>query len=418
MTLYLANARHVDATSHAIRAGHLAVAPGPGGPVAFVDAIPPGAQVFDCGGRLVTRAFANAHHHVYSALARGMPAPPRTPTSFVEILQLVWWRLDKALDDEMIRASARAIAVDALRCGCTFVVDHHASPNAAAGSLHLLAEAFDEVGVGHLLCYELSDRDGPERLAAGLDETDAYLRTHRGLVGLHASFTVSDALLDRAVDLARQHDTGLHVHVAEAASDEQSCRAEHGTSIIERFARAGALESSRTLLVHALHLDDEERERVAASPTWVVQNPESNRHNAVGTFDPRGLGDRILLGTDGMHSDMLASARAAYLDGQTTGGVSPDAIVRRLRRVHDYLVEGGFADDGNDLVVLDDPSPTPITSENWSAHVLYGLGARHVHAVLRQGRPVVERGEVLDVDVERITAHAREQATRLWERLR
>lgn len=437
MTLWLRDARWIDPATHAIRAGHLAVDAGeavepgarsggtpagvrarPPGSVRFVDTIPSGAETYDCAGRLVTRAFANAHHHVYSALARGMPAPPRTPTSFVEILQLVWWRLDKALDEPMIRASARAVAVDALRCGCTFVIDHHASPNAASGSLHALAEEFDALGVGHLLCYELSDRDGPERLTAALDETDAFLRTHPGLVGLHASFTVSDALLERAAELAVRHATGVHVHVAEAASDEEHCRRVHDTTVVERFARAGLLDSPRTLLVHGLHLDDDERARIAASPAWVVQNPESNRHNAVGLFDPRGLGERILLGTDGMHSDMLASARAAYLDGQQTGGCPPDAIVRRLRRVHEYLAQGGFAGDGaDDLVVLDDPSPTPITQANWSAHVLYGLAARHVHAVIRGGRLVVERGEVLGVDTERILAQAREQAARLWRRL-
>jgi cytosine/adenosine deaminase-related metal-dependent hydrolase len=366
----------------------------------------------------VTRSFVIGHHHIYSTLARGMPPPSRTPRDFNEILQLVWWNLDRKLDEDMIRASALACAVDAARCGCTFVIDHHASPNAAENSLRVIAEAVEEVGLSHLLCYELSDRDGSGPREAGLAETARHLKAHPGLVGLHASFTVSDELLASAVELAREYGTGIHIHVAEAQSDESHCRETHGCSVAQRLDRAGALESPATILAHCLHVDDAERDIIRQSNAWVVHNTQSNQNNNVGRFDPRNLGERIFIGTDGMHSDVLSGARAMYLEGQQTGEFSPLTAYRRLRRVHDYLEQNDVTGDGeNNLVVLDYQPPTPVTSDNWPAHVVYGLAARHVRTVISDGRVIVDEDRVLAVDETAILAEARRQAKRLWELL-
>jgi len=422
--LYLRNARFVDWRTNAIVCTDLKVEMGPGGTTTPVDEFPAGAEAIDCAGMIVTRAFANGHHHIYSALARGMPPPQRSPESFKDILELIWWNLDKKLDMEMIRASAMVTGIEAARCGCTFIVDHHASPGAPAGSLHVIAEALDEVGVSHLLCYELSDRDGAEALEAGFEETDAYLKGRQGLVGVHASFTVCDATLERAVALARGYGTGIHIHVAEAESDEEDCRARFGRSVAQRLADAGALELPRTILAHCLHLDDVEREIVAGSAAWVVHNTQSNANNAVGRFDPRGLGERIFIGTDGMHSDMLSATGAMYLEGQSMGGcggcggLTPADACRRLRRVHEYLEMNGIAGDGeNNLVILDYPSPTPVTQDNWAAHVVYGMTGAHVHSVISQGALIVRDRHLTTVDEERVFAHEHEQAMRLWKLL-
>lgn len=413
MTLALTGARLVSASS--IESGVIVVEEGPDGGAEVASAVPPGARVLDCSGCLVTRSFAIAHHHIYSALARGMPPPSTAPTTFVEILERVWWNLDRQLDADMIRASALLSAIEAAKSGATFVIDHHSSPNATNESLHLIAEQLDRVGLGHLLCYELSDRDGPERLEAGLAESDRYLGSHQGLVGLHASFTVSAELLQRAVDLAQQHDTGLHVHVAEAPSDQEHCQQTFGCRVVERFADVGALASPRTLLAHCLHLDERERELVADSQAWVVQNTESNQNNKVGVFDPRGLGDRILIGTDGMHGDALGSARAAYLAAEA---MSPLDAYRRLRRVHDYLAANRFTGDGaNNLVVLRYEEPTPTTTDNWPAHVFYGLHRGHVEHVISSGRLIVESRRMTTVDEDEVRAFSASQAKRLWERL-
>jgi len=418
MPIYLTNADYLDAESFAITRTAIRIDEGVGGGIELIDRVPEGVEAVDCAGRIVTRSFVVGHHHIYSALARGMPVPKSPPTNFVEILEKVWWRLDKALDADMIRASALAAGVDAALSGTTFIIDHHASPNAAADSLHIIADALDSIGLSHLLCYELSDRDGPERLEQGFSETQRYLENHQGLVGLHASFTVSDDLLERAIDLACAHNTGLHVHVAEAESDQVDCLARHGKRCVGRFADAGALDRPQTILAHCIHLDSEERNLIRQSRAWVAQQAESNLNNAVGTLDASAFANRVFLGTDGMHGNMLATTRATYLASQSGEGICPHEAYQRLRRVHAYLESSGFSgDSGNNLVVLDYTPPTPITPENWPAHVVYGLNRSHVESVVSDGRWIVRDRRCTLVDETTILEEARQQAERLWDRL-
>jgi cytosine/adenosine deaminase-related metal-dependent hydrolase len=418
MSLCLQDARFIDWSTLELSHGHVLVEPGPTGGVELVDEVPADTEVIRCDGRIVTRSFVIGHHHIYSTLARGMPPPARTPRDFDEILELIWWNLDKKLDEDMIRASALACAVEAAQCGCTFIIDHHASPGAPENSLGVITEALESVGLSHLLCYELSDRDGKAAQKAGRAETVLHLENHAGLVGLHASFTVSDDLLIAAVECARHFGTGVHIHAAEAESDEIHCRQTYGCSVIERLHRVGALDSPATILAHCLHLDDTEREIVQGSEAWVVHCTQSNQNNGVGAFDPRGLGDRIFIGTDGMHSDVLSATRAMYLEGRQEPEFFPLDAYRRMRRVHDYLASNDIAGDGeNNLVVLDYEPPTPVTIENWPAHVAYGLSARHVRTVISDGRVIVDEGAIVSVDADAILADARQQATRLWERL-
>lgn len=412
MSIYLRNA-HCFPGRLGFECCDARVDSGPGGTVVPFCEAPKGATAIDCTGKIVTSAFVNAHHHVYSTLARGMPPPRAVPSSFLEILELVWWRLDKALDLDMVRASARAAAVEAARCGCTFVIDHHSSPNAAEGSLRTIVEAFDEVGVGILPCYELSERDGRERLEHGLAETEAVLRERPALVGLHASFTVGPELLERAVALADAHDTGLHLHVAEDLYDQEHCLETYGKRVVQRLDEAGALRA-RSLLAHCVHLDDDERALLAGRPAWIVRNTESNENNRVGRFDPRGLPEaRLLLGTDGMHHDMLRALRATWLLGE---GAPPARFWAGLHAAWDYLdlFDLGGA---NHLVVLGYDPPTPVHEENFEAHIVHGMSRAHVETVIAAGKIIVQDRRVVTVDEEEVMAHAREQAERLWKRL-
>ncbi|MEK7233157.1 MAG: amidohydrolase family protein [Elusimicrobiota bacterium] len=416
--LYLRDASFVDWRTLRIRRGHLEVAPGAEGKIRFVPRIPRGARKLDCSGRLVTKSFVNAHHHLYSALACGMPGPARAPKNFTDMLKLVWWNLDRKLDKDMVRACALAGGIAAAKAGTTFIIDHHSSPNAVKGSLEIIASALDEIGLSHLLCVELSDRDGKAKSEAGLEETDRYLLKRQGLVGLHASFTVGDALLHRAIAMAISRNSGIHIHVAEAPCDQKDCARQHGMRVMRRLARTGILQSPKTLLVHGLHLSAAERTLLRSSRSWLVQNEESNQNNAVGTFDPEGLGERLLLGTDGMHGDMLASTRAAYLSARARSGMSPLAAYRRLRRAHDYLAKNKFSGDGeNNLVILDYRPPTPVTSASLPAHFLYGLSVKNIDSVVSQGKIIVRRGRMTTVNEDKVRNFTLQQAERLWRRL-
>jgi cytosine/adenosine deaminase-related metal-dependent hydrolase len=419
--ILLKNGTFIDWQTLEFRHSDILVADGPDGPVIFnpgEEAIKAPTRVIDCTGKFITKSFANGHHHVYSALARGMPPPTKNPVNFQEILQYVWWTLDKALDLEMVRSSALVTAIACAKNGVTFVVDHHASPFALEGSLETIASAFDEVGIGHLLCYEISDRDGEEIARKGLAETGNYLAKRQGLVGLHASFTVGVETLKQAVQLAEKTGSGIHIHVAEDLSDEADCVARYGKRVVERLSDSGVLQFPKTILAHCLHLDDHERGLVEGSAAWVVQNMESNLNNSVGFFSSKGLGRRIMLGTDGMHSDMLRSAKSAFFAGHNFDSIDYGGTYSRFRNVHGYLGANRYKGDGdNNLVVLEYDSPTPLTSGNFFGHFLFGIESRHVCHVISQGRLVVRDRIVQTVDETKILEESQKQALQLWRKM-
>ena len=425
MTLYLKDATFLDWQSLEIQRTHLAVEEGSQNGFSFLTALPsadtitPHDRVIDCAGKLVTKSFGCGHHHIYSTLARGMPAPRKIPANFTEILQYVWWHIDKRLDLEMIEASALASAVYCAKNGVTFIIDHHASPFAIKDSLSTIAKAFDRVGVAHMLCYEISDRDGQAPREEGLAETDAFLAAgYQGHVGLHASFTVGDELLRKAVALAKKHNTGLHMHVAEDRADQEDALAKYGKRVVERLQQAGALGLSKSIFPHCIHLSDPEKELVRQSGIWVAQNTESNQNNNVGLTGYASLTDNVMLGTDGMHCDMLRSAQAAFLVGQATEGIGFDGIYQRFRNVHRYIREcRAQGDADNNLVILDYDAPTELTADNFLGHFVYGLNARHVETVICQGRAIVENRIVKTVDEGEVLAFAREMGTKLWSKM-
>ena len=375
-------------------------------------------EVIDCKGKIVTKSFAVGHHHAYSALARGMPAPKKSPANFQEILKYIWWNLDKALDKDMIEASALATAIASAKAGSTFVIDHHASPYCISGSLETIANAFEKVGVSHLLCYEISDRDGQEKTEQGFAETDNYLSKKQGLVGLHASFTVGDNSLKKAVDLMQKHKSGIHIHVAEDKSDQVDSLSKYGKRVIERLSEFGVLESSKTILAHCLHISENERSLIKDSKAFVVQNTESNLNNNVGYFKSDGLGNRIMLGTDGMHSDMIRSAQAAYFVGQANDDIDFVSAYRRFRETHNYLRVNNFSGDGeNNLVVLDYDSPTEINQSNFLGHFLFGFTSNHVQHLISGGKLIVKDRMVRTVNENEIHRFTKEQSRRLWKKL-
>ncbi len=421
MPLLLKNGTYIHPETLKFTTTNILVHEGQDGKIEFVNQVAESQfdQVIDCSGKYITQSFVCGHHHVYSALSRGMGAPKKNPENFNEILEFVWWTLDKALDAEMIEASALYTAIACIKNGVTFVIDHHASPNAITGSLEIIAKAFEKVGASHLLCYEISDRDGLDKAEEGLNETAEYIKNHQGLVGLHASFTVSDDTLKKAVELAKQADSGIHIHVAEAESDQDHCVSTYGMRVIERLQKFGALESGKSILGHCLHLSENEKKIIRHSPAWVVQNTESNLNNKVGYFNAAELGENIMMGTDGMHSDMLRSAKAAFFVGQNFDTIGYDSVYRRFRNADKYLNNNGFKGHGpNNLVVLDYDTPTPFNNDNFYGHFVFGIESQRVQHVISQGRLIVENRKILTVNEAKILADARIQAERLWTKMR
>ncbi len=391
--------------------------------------LPRGVTRRDCGGTLIIPGNVCAHHHLYSALARGMPFNLAGPTNFVEILQRVWWRLDRALDEDSIRASALQGGLDALRAGTTTIVDHHASPNAIDGSLDIIADALGELGIRCVLCYEVSDRDGPERATAGIAENLRFLRAPRplarGMMGAHASFTLSDETLAGCVDGARATGAGVHIHVAEDGADQRDAIARGSRRVVDRLSAAGVV-TDRALLAHCVHLDGQEIATVDGSRATVVINPRSNMNNGVGhsPFTPGAR--RVALGTDGIGGDLFAESQAGFFRAREADlGVDPAwplaALAEGARFAGQVYGERGLgtvtAGAPADLTVLEYPGPTPLRADNLAGHWVFGLSATQVRDVYVAGELVIEGGHSTRVDELKLASDARTQTERLWARL-
>lgn len=389
---------------------------------------PAGVTRRDCAGTLILPGNVCAHHHLYSALSRGMPYHLAPPGSFTEILQRIWWRLDRALDEESIRASAMSAGLDALRAGTTTIIDHHASPNAVDGSLGIIADALGEIGVRAVLCYEVTDRDGLPRAAAGIAENLRFIDDPRplarGMLGAHASFTLSDDTLAALAGAARATGVGVHIHVAEAAADQRDAQARSGGRVVGRLY-AAELINDRALLAHCVHLDPAEIDVVIASGATVVCNPRSNMNNAVGYSPFNRRGGRIALGTDGIDGDMFAEAQTGFLRTIEAGPARSTWPLTRLAegarfagRVYDDPLLGTLrAGAPADLVVLEYPAPTPLTADNLAGHWVFGLSRAQVRDVYVDGNLVVAERASTRVDEAKVAADSQHVAQALWARL-
>ena len=337
----------------------------------------------------VTSGLVCGHHHLYSTLARGMPAPPAQPTDFRSVLEQIWWRLDTALDLDMLRWSAMLGAVEALQCGTTAIIDHHESPNAIEGSLDVIAAACAEVGVRVSCAYGVTDRHGPDGARRGLAENERFLRAGgNGFVGIHAAFTCDDGTLEAAAGLARDLGVGVHVHVAEGPDD------------VAAGARLEHLAADDWLIVHCVHLDRD-------LPGTIAHNPRSNMNNAVGYARPAQRANRIVLGTDGIGADMLEEFRLAYVALRATDvTATPDTPWSWLQEGYRF-----FPEAERDRVTWSyDHADSP-----W--HVAFTPGMRALDVVAAGGEALLRDGRPTRVDLDEVRAKAAEQAVRLFARL-
>jgi cytosine/adenosine deaminase-related metal-dependent hydrolase len=362
------------------------------------------ARVLPCAGAEIRPGAVCAHTHLYSGLARyGMPAAAPPPENFLQILDRVWWRLDRALDRATLRAAAADYVARALLAGTTALIDHHESPSLIEGSLAVLAEVCEQLGMRALLCYGATERNfGREEAKRGLAEcrrvpASALLR---GLVGLHASFTVSDDTARAAGDLARELGTVLHVHVAEDAADVDDARSRGFTGPLERLAELAALPPG-SILAHGVHLNRGQVEMAGALSCWLVQNPRSNEGNRVGYAGCLQYASKVALGTDGWNADMAEEQEALFRLAAQHGDPRAEErlaaghtlIAERFNTVPEPLAPGALGD------------------------VVAWEGGRVRHSVIG-GRLVVEDGQLTGGSFDDISATAQECAARLWDRMR
>jgi putative selenium metabolism protein SsnA len=394
----------------------------------------PDAEFLDASGKLVMPGLINAHTHLYGSLARGIALKDAPPTNFVENLERLWWRLDKALNEDDVYYSALVGLMDAVRCGVTCLVDHHASPSCVEGSLDVVARAYEEIGIRGILAYEVSDRDGPDVRDQGIEENVRFIqkaRSHprlRGTFGLHASFTLEENTLRAAKEASNALDPGFHLHVAEDRADQDRTQKMSGKRVVERLHDAG-LTGPKSLFAHCIHLNDREFDLLRDSGTRAVHNPESNLNNAVGfarTGEMLERGIVLGLGTDGYTQNLGLQARLALVvpklisDDPRASGDPMQMLFRNNPAVASSFfgrpigtIEEGAAAD---LIVMDYDPPTPLTVDNFLGHLIFGISNAHVSSVICGGHVLLKDGKFTTVDEETITSEARNRAERLWER--
>lgn len=397
----------------------------------------PGHEFVDAEGGIIMPGLVNLHHHFYSALARGMmTADPKVSRNFMEILENLWFRLDKALTPRDIRLSADLSLAESIKSGVTSVIDHHASFGAIEGSLDEIAAASRQAGVRVATCFEVSDRCGPDTARAAIDENVRFIRKvagfgdgmNAGLFGLHASFTLSDATLAACKKAAGEG--GFHVHVAEGRADVEDCLKNHGKRVVERLSDFGIL-GENSLAVHCIHISPEEMDMLAEAGTTVVHNPQSNMGNAVGCsplLEMMRRGVRTALGTDGYTHDVFESAKAAvllqrhHLSDPSVGWNEPYEMLLENNpnvagRIFNRRLGVLEQDAAADVIVVDYNPPTNLVTENLVAHIHFGMYGPLVRTSMIDGKLVMRDRRILTMDEEAMRAACRENALALWRKL-
>ena len=410
----------------------------------------PDADYIDANGGLIMPGFLCAHTHFYGAFARGMAIPGDPPRNFPEILERLWWRLDKLLTLEDTRASAEVFMADAIRHGTTCVVDHHASPNAIEGSLDVIADAVEQAGIRACLAYEVSDRDGLAVTADGIRENERFIRSLRaerrqqaeaGMIaasyGLHASFTLNPATLERCAVGGADSGVGFHIHVAEDISDEHDSISHYGMRVVDRLEKAAIL-GPRSIAAHCVRVQRGEIGILARTHTNSVHNPRSNMNNAVGRAPVEEMvraGVNVGLGNDGFSMNMMQEMKTAYLLHKLAlvdPRAMPGDLVLNLAFAHNaHIMKAVFSPfcanfprvgelsvgAAADIVVLDYLPPTPLSSDNFPWHLIFGMDGHHVNSTMVAGRWLMRNRQLLTIDEAHIHAQAKELSQALWNRM-
>lgn len=397
----------------------------------------PAATVKEMHGRLVMPGIVCAHNHFYSGLARGILARIDPCPDFISTLKNLWWKLDRALDEESLYYSGLVCSLEAIKQGCTAVIDHHASPSLINGSLDILRQGVIKAGLRGMTCYETTDRNGGlDELRRGVEENIRF--AHRidldktsgntpylveAHIGAHAPFTLPDAGLELLADAIGATGRGLHIHVAEDRYDVSHSHHHYGLDPIARLAQAGLL-NEKSLIAHGVFLSEQDVAVINDHDAFLVHNARSNMNNQVG-YNPRLAEYRnVALGTDGIGADMFEELKFACFKHRDAGGTMwPESFLRFLHNGNTLLARNFGARFGclapgyqADLTLCDYHSPTPLRAENLAGHVAFALNSASVNSVMIAGNMVYDNRH-FPFDVEEIYFLARQSAEKLWRRM-
>jgi len=387
-------------------------------------------EIIDCSGKFIMPGLVNSHTHLYSVLSRGMTGSKKASANFLEILQKIWWKLDETLDEESIYYSALVGSIEAVKYGTTTLIDHHASPNYIMGSLGIIKKAMEEVGLRGVLCYETTDRGGMKKRDEGLDENESFIIANkknpnfRGMVGAHASFTLSEDSLKKLGELVQKYNSGIHIHVAEDKADVTDSIENYQIGAVDRLKKYGLL-NSKSIFAHGVHLTRDEFKKIEKAKNWLIHNPRSNMNNSVGYAPLNLFGQRSALGTDGFPADMFEELKYGYFRNQESKNkVSFSRLPELLQTgqaIVSYIFRKNFGSIAKwnvaDLVVLNYNPPTPLNTDNLLGHFIFGMNSSMVESVMIDGKWVMWNRQFFGVNEEVVMKEASKVAKRLWGRM-
>ncbi|MCI2045266.1 MAG: putative aminohydrolase SsnA [Sphaerochaeta sp.] len=386
-------------------------------------------KVIDATGNVVIPGNVCGHHHYYSGLSRGMLISAGPQTDFIQVLKEWWWRLDRGLDKEACYYSSLICSLDAIAAGTTSCIDHHASPNFIKGSLDVIADGMEKVGVRGMTCYEVTDRNrGMREVEEGVQENHDFALSSkkrklvRGMIGGHALFTIPDEGLRLMSEAMKETGCGTHTHVAEGDYDAIFSHHHYNMDIIDRMDKFGML-TDNSLLVHGLWLNDHEVDLINQRGCFFAHNARSNMNNHVGYCKHLRDVKNLIIGTDGCGGNMFEELKIAFFNHKDEGGPWwPSDFLAALTRGNKLLekyfpvklgrIEPGYTAD---LDILDYHSPTPLVAENAASHFVWGMSSNCVKSVIVDGKVVMEDHQFPGLDVAEIYAGAREVAKRVWK---
>ena len=375
-------------------------------------------DITNAHGRVLTIPNVNYHDHIYSRLAKGLNIKGDM-SNFPNILKNLWWKLDSLLDLDMIRASAQMAALESIKSGVTYIIDHHSSPNSSKDSLKTISEELEKFNLRSLLCFETTDRNGANLKDKGFEENINFLNNHttknsKSLLGLHASFTLEEDSLIKASQLVKDNDWGVHVHLCEDISDVELSIDKYSASPMQRFSNYNLL-NEKSIIAHGIHLDEKDFELIKESCASLVLNLDSNMNNAVGLQKYKMIPKEIpiLVGTDGMHSNTARSFKELFLQIRHYGFSFDEAFGFMIKSYFDQFkfIKRYFNDftslqigDRADFIIWDYVPPTPINKENYWGHYIYGILERQVETVVQNGEVLMNNFQLKHINEQEINS--------------
>ncbi len=386
-----------------------------------------GYEVLDLGGRFITSPLTNFHEHIYSKLAKGF-AINSDMENFAKILSDYWWKEDLCLSEESVYYSSLLTGIDSIKNGVGYLFDHHSSPNFIKGSLNIISEVLNSLGLNNVLCYEISDRNGKVKTEEALIENFEFISknypTSKGMIGLHASFTIDDFTLERVSELNKDLNSGIHVHICEGEDDRLLSVKKYGKTPLQRFLDYNLL-NEKSILAHGVKLNSAEISILNEMNVSMALNIDSNLNNSVGIHNFNSLQrTKLLLGTDGMHSNMLKSLKNFFLILRSFG-LSFENSFRFIKNIYNNsnkFLNKYFSTtklsygESADLVVWDYIPSTPVTSENIWGHVIYGMTESRAKHFLKNGEFLMKNFELPNIDEDKINYEAKKASLDLYNK--